>query len=237
MDMIRNFFKKKEPKTEIKPFVGRISLVGDTQIEALAWYVRRLPEIQLGAQQKTAVCNFLVEEKFKNVMEKRFSERFHEKMLLDCLPDPHRLVEENVRDARYNTYERMKIQDLIERSDVIIFQKFEKKSSKILNYENIKLSCPDHCKLISVSSFLHHSKKVKFLKKMRRKDNSKGVSLKASKLIDEFPGIITSTDKGVNKPNVQYYLKLLQIICNENGWQYFSKEEEEKYLRIKFPFG
>lgn len=36
---------------------------------------------------------------------------------------------------------------------------------------------------------------------------------------------------------INYFLKLLKLICEDFNWKYFSKEEHEMFLNVGFPHG
>jgi len=39
-----------------------------------------------------------------------------------------------------------------------------------------------------------------------------------------------------NHPPSNYFLKLLELICQHFDWQYFSKEDHDMFLKTGFPY-
>lgn len=217
-------------------FRARISVIGNCQSEALAWYIRRLPQMRKGAKEGRVVCNWLVAEKFREHMRGIYKGKFKDYLFLHAnAKNRHRLVVDNKIDHKYNLFESPKIRKTLQSSDFIIFQKIRPKTSDLLNWQKVKILANDSAKLISISSFHHEKKDNKYLREMIKKENELRVSLKASQLIKNNKKI-NSVDQP-NHPNVFYFLDLLENICKINGWEFFNEQEVERFVKLKFPFG
>jgi hypothetical protein len=220
-------------KEEIK---ARISVVGNCQSEALAWYIRRLPQMREGAKNGKVVCNWLVAEKFREHMKRIYKGKFRNYLFLHAnAKNRHRLVINNKIDHKYNLFESQRIRKTLQCSDYVIFQKIKPKTSELLNWQKVKIFADENAKLISISSFFHEKKDNKYLKEMIKRENELRISLKASELIKNNKKI-NSVDQP-NHPNVFYFLDLVEKICEINGWEFFNEQEVERFIKLKFPFG
>jgi hypothetical protein len=220
----------------MKEIKARISVIGNCQSEALAWYIRRLPQMREGAKNGKVVCNWLVAEKFREHMKRVNKEKFAKHLFLHTNPaNVHRLVTEDKGDFRFNIFKSDQIRKSLQASDYVIFQKIRPSTSKLLNWQNVKILARDDAKLISISSFFHDKKNNKFVLEMAKREAEVKVLLRATELIKNNKKI--NGTNLPNHPNVFYFLDLVKEICRIYDWEYFSDEEVEKYSKIRFPFG
>ena len=219
-----------------KKIKARISVIGNCQSEALAWYIRRLPQMREGAQNGRVVCNWLVAEGFREHMRKIYKGKFKNYLFLHAnAKNRHRLVIDNKMDYKYNLFDPPRIRKILQSSDYVIFQKIRPKTSDLLNWQKVKILAHDDAELISISSFFHEKKDNKYLKEMIKRENELRISLKASNLIKNN-NKINSVDQP-NHPNVYYFLDLVEEICKKFDWDFFSEQEVERFTKLKFPFG
>lgn len=217
-------------------FNCRISVIGNCQAEAIAWYLRRLPQISSASKDGKAVCNFLVAERFSDHMKQLYKEGYKGKLFLHAnRKNRHRLVENNERDVKYNIHEAGKIKKMIQLSDVIVFQKIKPQTSNILNFGRVKGLAKDSAQLISIPSFHYHDKAKRFKREMDKHDKELGVRVTGDFILKRN-NEIKSLDQ-TNHPNYLYFLEVVKIICEINGWEFFSEDQISYFNKIKFPFG
>lgn len=121
-------------------------------------------------------------------------------------------------------------------SDYVIFQPIKTATSE--NYNLVQLQ--KHVskdKLISISSMFYNPNDPgqKLLKGMIKRAEKYNIDIPAHKIIEKHGSKITV--QKVNHPQVFYFLELVREICAKTGWNYYSDEQYNQYLKEGYPFG
>jgi len=131
----------------------------------------------------------------------------------------------------------------LQQSDYVIFQHLKIKTSPHYNLEELKKHVTKG-KLISISSFFYDpSDPERFnLKRMKQIANKLKIDVSAHKIIEKHGSKITveKSAKGHNKinhPQAFYFLEVVRGICAKTGWDYYSDEQYNQYLKEGYPFG
>ena len=125
----------------------------------------------------------------------------------------------------------------LKNSDYIIFQILKLSTSKYFHSEIIK-KYQSHAQLISVSSFFYEPEdpQEEALKGMIDRANKHNIDIPAHKIIEKHGAKINI--QGFNMhPNVFYFLELVREICAKTGWNYYSDDQYNQYLKEGYPFG
>ena len=74
---------------------------------------------------------------------------------------------------------------------------------------------------------------------MRDREKVKNVEITIDQIINQHNKneMLPKRKHEPRHPPSNYFLKLLELICQHFDWQYFSKEEHEMFLRVGFPHG
>lgn len=121
-------------------------------------------------------------------------------------------------------------------SDYVIFQPLKTETSENYNPDQLK-KYTSRGKLISISSMFYHPNDPdqKFLKGMIKRAEEYNIDIPAHKIIEKHAPKITMRQR--NHPKVFYFLELVREICSKTGWNYYSDEQYNQYLKKGYPFG
>jgi len=213
-----------------------VVVIGNCQAEALAWYIRRLPQNKILAKKSLFSCNWIVAERFKEHLKKIYKKDFKKYQFLHAdAKSRHNLVVKDSGEIAFNIFEKERAIKKIQNADIIIFQKIQKGTSALFNHENVKIMAKDDAKLISISNFFYSKKDKKYLEGMKEREDKLRVLLKASYLIKKNPNI--NSHIRPEHPNVFYFLELVKEICKILDWTYYTENQVKAFLNLKFPFG
>jgi hypothetical protein len=70
---------------------------------------------------------------------------------------------------------------------------------------------------------------------MIERANEFNIDIPAHTIIEKHGSKITMQQK--NHPHVFYFLELVREICIKTGWDYYSEEQYNQYLKEGYPFG
>lgn len=123
-------------------------------------------------------------------------------------------------------------------TDYIIYQHIKPERSKLYN-SNIIEKYVSYAQLISISSYIYDSGSLgkKYLKGMVDRANQYSIDIPAHKIIQKHRSKITTTQDLASHPGVFYFLELVREICKKTGWDYYSEEQYNQYLKEGYPFG
>ena len=121
-------------------------------------------------------------------------------------------------------------------SDYVIFQPLKTETSENYNLVELKKHVSKG-KLISTSSMFYQPKdpEQKLLNGMIERAEKHNIDIPAHKIIEKHGPKITMITK--NHPEVFYFLELVREICAKTGWNYYSEEQHNQYLKEGYPFG
>ena len=122
----------------------------------------------------------------------------------------------------------------IKTSDLVIFQHIQPESSKHFNYKQLN-SYLVNIQSISISSMFYDVKYPEYLAGMILRAKKLNIDIPAHKIIEKYGPKITMQQK--SHPHVFYFLELVREICMKTGWNYYSEEQYNKYLKEGYPFG
>jgi len=122
----------------------------------------------------------------------------------------------------------------LQSSDYLIFQHIQSESSENYNLEKIKMHAKN-AKLISISSMLYDTDYPEYLEGMIERANKFNIDIPAHIIIEKHGSKITMQQN--NHPHVFYFLELVREICAKTGWDYYSEEQYNQYLKEGYPFG
>ena len=185
----------------------KISLLGNCQTKALSWYLEQL--------------NKSFDVKWISI------ERFYSKWG----PEPH--FKGKKINVIADTEEGIK---RLQSSDLVIFQNISAKTSKNYNVKKLK-TYTKNSKLISISSMMYNAADPKqtYLKGMIQRAKEHNLDIPAHKIIEKHGSKIKMQKH--NHPNVFYFLELVREICIKMGWNYYTDEKYDQYLKEGYPFG
>lgn len=184
-----------------------ITLFGNCQTKALSWYIQQLDP------------SFNV----KWICIERF------------LPNWGSSPEFNGKPINVITDTQEAIKTL-KSSDYVIFQPIKTATSENYNLAQLKKHVTKG-KLISISSMFYNPNDAdqKFLKGMIKRAEKYNIDIPAHKIIEKHGSKITTEQN--NHPHVFYFLELVREICAKTGWNYYSDEQYNQYLKEGYPFG
>lgn len=124
----------------------------------------------------------------------------------------------------------------LQQSDYVIFQHLRLETSPHYNFKQLKKHVTKG-KLISISSMFYepNDPDQKLLKGMIERAEACNIDIPAHKIIEKHGPKITMQQK--NHPQVFYFLELVREICAITGWNYYSDEQYNQYLKEGYPFG
>jgi hypothetical protein len=122
----------------------------------------------------------------------------------------------------------------LQQSDLVIFQHIGEKSSKLFNYKKLN-SYLANSQSISISSMFYDTDHPEYLEGMIERANVFNIDIPAHTIIEKHGSKITMQQN--NHPHVFYFLELVREICAKIGWNYYSEEQYNQYLKEGYPFG
>jgi hypothetical protein len=128
----------------------------------------------------------------------------------------------------------------LKRSSFLIYQPISPATSKNFNFEKIKSYNPE-CYFISISSFYFDPDCPRQTGLSGMIDRAKrfNIDIPAHKLIEKHGSNIKiepSTQTPAH-PTAFYFLELVREICAKTGWDYYSDDQYNQYLKEGYPFG
>jgi len=189
-----------------------ITLLGNCQTLALTWYLQ-----ELNSNFNVVWIQFEKAEHLKNVI------------LKDYCKGKFISIISNINEG----IERLKC------SDYIIYQPMQEKTSPSYNYKQLK-KYVKKAKLISISSMFYNPNDPdqKLLKGMIKRAEEYNIDIPAHKMIERHgSNIKINNPTKPRHPNTFYFLELIREICIITGWDYYSNEQYNQYLKKGYPFG
>lgn len=122
----------------------------------------------------------------------------------------------------------------LQSSDYVIFQHIKTESSKFFNHEKLN-SYLANTQSISISCMFYDVDHPEYLEGMIERANKFNIDIPAHTIIEKHGSKITMQQK--NHPHVFYFLELVREICIKTGWDYYSDEQYNQYLKEGYPFG
>jgi hypothetical protein len=187
----------------------KITLLGNCQTKALTWYIQ---QINLNFDVK-----WICIEYFREIGEGWIKNKFNGKFV------------ETISDTSA-AIGRLKL------SDYVIFQHLRTQTSENYNLKKIKMYAKN-AKLISISRMFYQpdDPSQKLLKGMIKRAKKFNIDIPAHKIIEKHGSKITMQE--INHPHVFYFLELVKEICVKTGWDYYTDEKYDQYLKEGYPFG
>lgn len=191
----------------------KVTLLGNCQTKALTWYIQQLnPEFDVQ----------WVQPEFSMGREWGDVAIFNHKHI------------PMIREIK-------KSQERLKQSSFLIYQHLNPKISKHYNFQKIKSYNPK-CRFISISSYHynpnHGRKPIKSLSGMIERAEKFNIDIPGHKIIKKYHlhEIINSRSDPAH-PRALYFLDLIKEICTLTGWNYYSDEQHNQYLKQGYPFG
>lgn len=122
----------------------------------------------------------------------------------------------------------------LKKSDLVIFQHVREGFSKSFNYKKLN-SYLANVQSISINSMFYDTDHPEYLEGMIERANEFNIDIPAHTIIEKHGSKITMQQK--NHPHVFYFLELVREICIKTGWDYYSEEQYNQYLKEGYPFG
>ena len=185
----------------------KIATLGNCQTMALCWYIRKL-NLEFTAKW---IAGMLADYSFAKG-RKTFKDQID-----------------------HNIYDKDESMSYLREADYLIYQKIEPKTCNTWNHEKIATYVKNDCKLISVSHMMYDPREEKFLNGMKQRALKLNIDIPAHKIVQKHGSKITMQQK--NHPHAFYFLELVREICAKTGWNYYSKEQYNQYLKEGYPFG
>ena len=199
----------------------KIACVGNCQLESLAWYIKYLlpnDECWWVSFDKKRYNGYNFNGKLKEVNGELLTKDF-----IDNVKCPHNHI------------------DYIKSCDYIIYIKMYEASSPDYYTKKLKTYFRDESKSISVANYyINTDKYTESLEETnKREKKSGGADIDIAQIInqDNKNEMLPLRKREPNHPPSNYFLKLLELICEDFNWKYFSKEEHEMFLNLGFPHG
>ena len=195
----------------------KISLIGNCQMKALAWYIQQL-------NSDFDVKYIWTDIGMGPFAKKNFFKGKSTPTIIDTKASQHRLLE----------------------SDYIIYQPIRSSRIKEFNYEDIQ-KYNIQSKLISIGCFYcqNPTKEIVDQKQYEEKTGLLGMKERAEKFkldihvhkIIEQHGVNAVSTNNAYHPKALYFIELAREICVKTGWNYYSDEQYNKHLKEGYPFG
>ena len=185
----------------------KITLLGNCQTKALSWYIQQLDP----SFNVKWIC-------IEVLLKKNWGNPYFMNKPVNTITD----IQQGI--------ERLKL------SDYVIFQHIQTSTSTNYNLAQLKKHASKG-KLISISSLLYQPSDPtqQYLKGMIERAQKLNIDIPAHKMIEKHGSKITMQQK--NHPHVFYFLELVREICAKTGWDYYSDEQYNRYLKEGYPFG
>lgn len=196
----------------------KVSLIGNCQIKALTWYIQQLNS------------DFDVKYIYTNIGMQKFAKKNYFKG--------------KTTPTIINT--EVSLNRLL-KSDYIIYQPIKPSRIKNFNYKDIQ-KYSTKSRLISIGCFYCENTKMKNYinnKLYQEKSGLLGMKERAKKFnldiqphkIIEKHGICSMSTQNPYHPKVLYFLESVKEICELVGWDYYSSDQYNQYLKERYPFG
>lgn len=197
----------------------KITLIGNCVNKALTWYIQQLNS------------DFDVKYIWTDIGMKDFAlaDRFKGK------PTPTIVDTEEAKKR-------------LSESDYIIYHPIRPSRIKYFNYEDIQQYKTSKCKLIPIGVFYldigdpnSDNKHDKYIEKtgligIKERAQKHNMEIKIHKIIEKYdPADLATSNK--YHPKVLFMLELVREICKLTGWKFYSDEQYDQYMKIKYPFG
>jgi hypothetical protein len=198
----------------------KIACIGNCQLESLAWYIKYLlpnDECWWVSFNKKKYGGYNFKAKFNEVNHELFTKDFID----------------NVRCPYDHT-------DYIRSCDYVIYLRMFERASPDFHTKKIKTYLRDNCKSLSVTRYcIDPDNYDKTFQGTQDRDNSRNVDIKIDKIINQHNKneMLPLRKHEINHAPSNYFLKLLELICEHFDWQYFSKEDYDMFLKTGFPHG
>lgn len=198
----------------------KIACIGNCQLESLAWYIKYLlpnDECWWVSFDKKRYGGYNFNEKLKEVNGELLTKDF-----IDNVRCPHKEM------------------DYIKSCDYVIYLRMYENASINYHTKKLKTYFRDGSKSISVANYyIDTDKYTESLEGTIKREKSKGVDIGIAKIINQSNKneMLPLRKHEPNHPPSNYFLKLLQLICDHFDWKYFSKQDHEMFLRVGFPHG
>lgn len=200
----------------------KIACVGNCQLESLAWYIKYLlPKDEcwwISFSDRYKGYNSKQKLKTKRVKNNLFTKDFIGKVR--C---PHEPIE------------------YIKSCDYVIYIKMSQRASPNYHTEKLETYINENCKSVSVSNYyITQDKYTESLNLTITKEKlNKGLDISIAEIMNQENKneMLPLAKREPSHPPSNYFLKLLQLICNHFDWQYFSEEDHEMFLKVGFPHG
>jgi hypothetical protein len=200
----------------------RIACVGNCQLESLAWYIKYLlPNDE---------CWWI---SFNNEMYGGYNFKFK----FSKKSKKHKLFTKDFIDNVRCPYDNI---DYIKSCDYVIYLKMLKNGSPNYYSEKLQTYFNNKCNSVSVTNYhIDINQYAKSLENLISRDQARGVDIGINKIISQHNKneMTPKIKHEINHPPSNYFLKLLELICEHFDWQYFSKEDYEMFLQLGFPDG
>jgi hypothetical protein len=198
----------------------KIACIGHCQLESLAWYIKYLlPNDEcwwVAYNKKYGGYNF--NGKLKEVNGELLTKDF-----IDNVKCPHDKI------------------DYVKSCDYIIYIPMTESATSNYHTKKIKTYFKDGSKSISVANYyIDNDKYTESLKETNKREIEKGgTDIGIDRVInqDNINEMLPLRKYEPNHPPSNYFLKLLQLICEDFNWKYFSKEDHDMFLKTGFPHG
>ena len=203
-----------------------ITLLGNCQTKALSWYIQQLDldfdikwiwtNIGMGNSARSQQCPFV---------PNRGRGGRHVPTVVHAIQARARLLE----------------------SDYIIYQPIRPSRIKDFNHEDIQ-KYKDNTKLISIGCFYCKTINTRHLTDnktyeertgllgMKQRSDKFSLDIQPHKIIEKH-GIDAVATNNAYHPKTLYFLELVREICEKTGWNYYSDEQYNRYLKEGYPFG
>ena len=198
----------------------KIACIGNCQLESLAWYIKYLlpnDECWWMSFNQKDYGGYNFNEELKEANGELLTKDF-----IDNVICPYDEI------------------DYIKSCDYVIYFKMYERASPNYHMEKIKTLFNENCKSVSVTNFyIDRDQYTKTLNGMIARDQARGVDFGIDKIInqDNKKEMLPLRKHEPNHPPSNYFLKLLQLICDHFDWKYFSKQDHEMFLKVGFPHG
>jgi hypothetical protein len=198
----------------------KIACIGNCQLESIAWYIKYLlpnDECWWVSFDKKKYGGYNSNAKLNEVYGELLTKDF-----IDNVRCPHDEI------------------DYIKSCDYAIYLKMYANASPNYHMGKVETLFNENCKFVSVTNFyIDTDKYTKTFNGMIARDLARGVDIGIDKIInqDNKKEMLPLRKYEPDHAPSNYFLKLLQLICDHFDWKYFSKQDHEMFLKVGFPHG